>query len=307
MTEHKVSIKVWVKAARLRTLPLAFAVIILGSGLGYFHSGQFAVFRFLLALLTSFSYQVLSNYANDLGDGIKGTDKDKKGEQRAVASGAVSVSQMRKATNIFTMLALFSGGLLIYDAFQDSALLLLFVVLHLAAIWAARSYTLGSNPYAYWGGGDIFVFLFFGFVGVMGASALQTGSFYPLDALPAAVAGAMSASVLTLNNLRDAEGDALHGKRTLVVRFGGNWGRYYFKALLIVSIVISLVFSILASALSKEYYPIIAHLVFQFVLRIQFKKFSNAATPEDYDALLKPLALTTLLYCVLTTISIVVS
>ena len=304
MTKETVAFKHWVKAARLRTLPLAFAVIILGSGLGYFHQGQFSASLFVLALLTSFAYQVLSNYANDLGDGIKGTDENKKGEQRAVASGLISISQMRAATNAFTILALMSGGTLVYFAFFGTLYFYIFSVLNLAAIWAARSYTLGGNPYAYWGGGDLFVFIFFGFVGVMGSSALQTGSLNALDALPSLVAGAMSASVLTLNNLRDRDGDAQHGKRTLVVRFGEKWGRGYFKTLLIVSILVSLIFSILASVLSKEYYPIIAHLVFQFALRGQFKKFSQARIPEEYDALLKPLALMTLLYCVLTSISL---
>jgi 1,4-dihydroxy-2-naphthoate octaprenyltransferase len=192
----------------------------------------------------------------------------------------------------------------VYLAFFGTLFFYIFLVLNIAAVWAARSYTLGSNPYAYWGGGDFFVFVFFGFVGVMGSSALQTGSLNALDALPSIVAGAMSASVLTLNNLRDREGDAFHGKRTLVVRFGEKWGRGYFKTLLIISILVSLVFSIFASALSKEYYPIIAHLIFQFALRGQFKKFSRASLPEDYDALLKPLALITLLYCVLTCISL---
>jgi 1,4-dihydroxy-2-naphthoate octaprenyltransferase len=304
MTKETVSFKLWVKAARLRTLPLAFAVIILGSGLGYFNSGQFSASLFALALLTSFAYQVLSNYANDLGDGIKGTDENKKGEQRAVASGLISISQMRLATNAFTILALVSGATLVYLAFFGTLYFYIFSVLNIAAVWAARSYTLGSNPYAYWGGGDFFVFIFFGFVGVMGSSALQTGTITAIDALPSLVAGAMSASVLTLNNLRDKDGDARHGKHTLVVRFGEKWGRGYFKTLLIISILVSLVFSILASALSKEYYPIIAHLVFQFALRGQFKKFSQASLPEEYDALLKPLALMTLLYCVLTSISL---
>lgn len=304
MTRETIALGHWIKAARLRTLPLAFAVIILGSGLGYFHTGQFSTILFVLALLTSFAYQVLSNFANDLGDGIKGTDENKKGEQRAVASGLISVAQMRLATNVFTLFALILGGILVYLAFLGTPYFYFFSALNIAAVWAARSYTLGRNPYAYWGGGDFFVFIFFGFAGVMGSSALQTGTLNAIDLLPSIVAGAMSASVLTLNNLRDIQGDALHGKRTLVVRFGEKWGRGYFKSLLILSILVSLVFSILASALSKEYYPIIAHLIFQFALRGQFKKFSQASIPEEYDALLKPLALMTLLYCVLTSISL---
>ena len=298
-----VTLKNWIKAARLRTLPLAFAVIILGSGLGYLHTGSFSIELFGLALLTSFSYQVLSNYANDLGDGIKGTDDNKRGEQRAVASGLISISQMRLATNLFTLLSLIAGSTLVYMAFKGTLYFYFFMLLNVSAVWAARSYTLGSNPYAYWGGGDLFVILFFGLVGVMGSSALQTGTLHAVDVLPALVAGAMSASVLTCNNLRDREGDAQHGKQTLVVRYGEKWGRGYFKALLITSIVLSLVFSIMASIKMSGYYTIVAHMVFQFVLRGQFKKFTVSQTPEDYDALLKPLALTTLLYCITTSMS----
>ena len=297
-------IKHWIQAARLRTLPLAFAVIILGSGLAYLHSNTFTLHIFLLALLVSFTYQVLSNYANDLGDGIKGTDKNKKGEHRAVASGLISIVQMKRATGLFTILALVSGALLTYLSFWNSPLFWLFLLLNFCAVWAARSYTLGVSPYAYWGGGDLFVFLFFGFVGVMGSSALQTGSIMLLDALPSMVAGSLSASVLTLNNLRDREGDALHNKKTLVVRYGSDWGRSYFKALLIIAIIMSLCFALIASVISHNYFPIVAHLIFQFVLRGQFKKFSSSKSPEEYDSLLKPMALVTLMYCVLTSLSL---
>jgi 1,4-dihydroxy-2-naphthoate octaprenyltransferase len=301
---NRTPIKYWIQAARLRTLPLAFAVIILGSGLAYLHRSTFTLHVFLWALIVSFSYQVLSNYANDLGDGIKGTDKNKKGEQRAVASGLISVLHMKRATGLFTILALVSGALLTYLSFWNSPLFWLFQLLNIGAVWAARSYTLGSSPYAYWGGGDLFVFLFFGFVGVMGSSALQTGSIMLLDALPSVVAGSLSASVLTLNNLRDREGDELHNKKTLVVRYGSAWGRAYFKALLIVAIISSLSFALIATVQSNNYYPLVAHLIFQFVLRGQFKKFSTSKSSEEYDSLLKPMALVTLMYCVLTSLSL---
>ena len=140
---------------------------------------------------------------------------------------------MRLATNLFTLLSLIAGSTLVYMAFKSTLYFYFFMVLNVSAVWAARSHTLGSNPHAYWGGGDLFVILFFGLVGVMGSSALQTGTLHALDVLPALVAGAMSASVLTCNNLRDREGDAQHGKQTLVVRYGEKWGRGYFKALLI--------------------------------------------------------------------------
>ena len=299
-------LRIWFQAARMRTLPLAFAVIALGSGLACYHDkSSFKWSIFLLAVLTSFCYQILSNYANDLGDGIRGTDTDKQGEQRAVASGAISEKKMRNAVQLFTLLALTSGALLSYLAFENLILNVLFQSLNILAVWSARSYTLGKNPYAYWGGGDIFVFIFFGYVGVLGSVAIHTNSFYALDLLPASVAGAMSAAVLTLNNLRDIEGDKHHGKITLVVRYGYLWGRGYFKVLLISSMMLNLIFAITITIQSLSYYPLVAHILFQLLLRFLYRKFMTADSSKKLDALLKPTALVTLLYCVSTALSMV--
>ncbi len=299
------SIKPWISAARLRTLPLAFAVIALGAGLAHFHQpGSFDAVLFVLAVLTSFFYQVLSNYANDLGDGIRGTDDAKKGEQRAVASGAISVAAMKRAVLLCTVLALVFGAALIVLAFSALWVQIVFYVIHVTAIWAARSYTLGTNPYAYWGGGDVFVFLFFGYTGVIGSAALFTESFFLIDLVPATVAGALSAAVLTLNNLRDREGDQANGKRTLVVRFGNRWGRGYFKVLMGLAQLLALVFSLYAATMTKESYPVIAFLGFLFAQRFVLRKFSKADDPQKLDALLKPTALITLLYCIITALSL---
>ena len=299
-------LRIWFQAARMRTLPLAFAVIALGSGLACYHDkSSFKWSIFLLAVLTSFCYQILSNYANDLGDGIRGTDTDKQGEQRAVASGAISEKKMRNAVQLFTLLALTSGALLAYLAFENLILNVLFQSLNILAVWSARSYTLGKNPYAYWGGGDVFVFIFFGYVGVLGSVAIHTNSFYVLDLLPASVAGAMSAAVLTLNNLRDIEGDKRHGKITLVVRYGYLWGRGYFKVLLISSMMLNLIFAITITIQSLSYYPLVAHILFQLLLRFLYRKFMTADSSKKLDALLKPTALVTLLYCVSTALSMV--
>lgn len=306
----------WLSAARLRTLPLAFAVILLGTGLAAFESpDSFSPGVLALALFTAFAYQVLSNFANDLGDGRRGTDAQKKGEQRAVASGRISIPQMARATVLFTVLALVSGTVLSVVAFQGRwPYQLTFTLIGALATWAARSYTLGGNPYAYWGGGDLFVFVFFGLVGVVGSAALYTRP-QAYFLLPAAVAGAMSAAVLTLNNLRDEETDAAAGKRTLVVRYGTRWGRRYFKTLLGVSNVLNLLFvfavywkdsvegtaKLDAGALLG---PVGVHFGLILALRWMSKKFTSATTPEPLDALLKPMALITLAYCVATAISL---
>ena len=200
---------IWIQAARLRTLPLAFAVIALGTGLAYKINEYVHWGIFILAVFTAGAYQILSNYANDLGDGLRGTDDHRTGEKRAIASGLITADQMKRAVNLWTVLALFGGGGLSFLAFQERILLLvLFSLLNVAAVLAAKSYTMGPKPYAYWGGGDFFVFLFFGLVGVLGSASLY-GSLHWSFLFPALVAGAYSAAVLTLNNLRDIETDAV--------------------------------------------------------------------------------------------------
>ena len=300
-----VPLHIWIQAARLRSLPLAFAVIALGTGLAfkineYLHWGIFA-----LAVFTAGAYQILSNYANDLGDGLRGTDDHRTGEKRAIASGLITADQMKRAVNLWTVLALFGGGGLSFLAFQERIpLLVLFSLLNVAAVLAAKSYTMGPKPYAYWGGGDFFVFLFFGLVGVLGSANLY-GTLHWSFLFPALVAGAYSAAVLTLNNLRDVETDAIAGKRTLVVRFGYKWGRGYFKALLIIGNVLSLLFALYWAALDGNQYLLLFHIAFGVLLsRVVFIRFARARDSLALDALLKPMALMTLLYCIGTALSL---
>ena len=300
-----VPLHIWIQAARLRTLPLAFAVIALGTGLAfkineYLHWGIFA-----LAVFTAGAYQILSNYANDLGDGLRGTDDHRTGEKRAIASGLITADQMKRAVNLWTALALIGGGGLSFLAFQERiSLLVLFSLLNIAAVLAAKSYTMGPKPYAYWGGGDFFVFLFFGLVGVLGSANLY-GTLHWSFLFPALVAGAYSAAVLTLNNLRDVETDAIAGKRTLVVRFGYKWGRGYFKALLIIGNVLSLLFALYWAALDGNQYLLIFHIAYGVVLsRVVFIRFARARDSLALDALLKPMALMTLVYCLGTALAL---
>lgn len=297
-------LKHWISAARLRTLPLAFAVIALGTGLAYKVRDGVDWRIFALAVFTSFAYQVLSNYANDLGDGMRGTDDHRTGEKRAIASGLITIPAMKRAVRLWTVLALISGGTLVFLAFYGQVLFYVFFALNIAAVAAATSYTMGPKPYAYWGGGDFFVFLFFGLVGVLGSAALYAplhGSFV----LPALVAGAYSAAVLTLNNLRDVDTDAKAGKRTLVVRMGKKWGRGYFKALLMIGNVLSLAFALYWALLDGNQALLAFHIFFGLLLsRVVFKPFTKAIEPMALDQLLKPMAMMTLLFCVGTAVAL---
>ena len=212
----------WIKAARLRTLPLSMSGIIMGSFIARWKlleqgkTWDWTIFA--LALLVTLLYQVLSNYANDYGDGVKGTDKNRIGEaeQRAVASGKISASQMRNAVILFALLSLVTTFYLLYKAFFPNFIneFYTFIGLGVACILAAIGYTVGKKPYGYLGLGDIMVFIFFGLVSVCGSYFLFTKSFDWDILLPASAIGLLSAAVLNLNNMRDIENDEKSGKKT---------------------------------------------------------------------------------------------
>ena len=214
------SLKTWIQAARLRTLPLAVSTMVLGHSIAY-ASGSFRWSIAILSILTAICLQVLSNFANDYGDSIHGADhQDRQGPQRAVQSGAISLSQMKAAVNLFAILSLVIGLALVYVAFDDWLLRGGFAMLGVLAIWAAINYTAGSNPYGYSGKGDIAVFIFFGLVTVIGSYFLQTWAWTWDVLLPATACGALSAGVLNVNNIRDIDSDKMAGKRSIPVKIG---------------------------------------------------------------------------------------
>ncbi|MCB0515663.1 MAG: 1,4-dihydroxy-2-naphthoate polyprenyltransferase [Chitinophagales bacterium] len=228
------NVSAWISAMRLRTLPLALSGTLMGSGLAY-AQGQFSPSVAIWALLTTLLLQILSNFANDYGDAQKGVDNAQRiGPRRSVQSGAISAKQMYQAIVTTAVLCFVCGLALIYASFGSEKLLygLVFLLLGVAAIAAAIKYTMGKNPYGYAGWGDFFVFIFFGIVAVAGTFYLHTHSFQPDILLPATSIGAFSVAVLNLNNMRDREQDAQHGKNTLAVKLGATGAKYYHAFLL---------------------------------------------------------------------------
>ena len=216
------SLKSWLAASRLRTLPLALSSSIIGSSLAA-ADGRFRWSVFGLVALTTVLLQVLSNLANDYGDFVNGKDTAERiGPKRMVQSGEISPAMMLRGMIVIGLLCAVSGVWLIVLGTQglEVTSILLFALLGLAAIAAAIKYTVGKNPYGYSGLGDIFVFIFFGLVGVVGTYFLHTQSFQWKILLPAAAIGMLSAGVLNMNNMRDFEADRNAGKRTMVVSLG---------------------------------------------------------------------------------------
>jgi len=292
--------KNWIQAARLRTLPLSLSGIILGSAYAY-HQG-FYDYRILgLALLTTLGLQILSNYANDYGDGIKGTDANRIGEKRMVAAGVITANQMKKAVIITAIITLFLALALIYVAFgkENFALSLIFILLGIGSIGAAIKYTVGSNAYGYNGLGDLFVFIFFGLVSVVGSNFLYTHFSDWKLFLPASAIGLLSVAVLNLNNMRDIENDRAAGKRTLVVKMGLKNAKIYQNSLIVVSFILMIVFLKITKV---TLLPTI--MVFLFFLK-HLETVKKAKEYKDFDPELKKVALGTFALSLLIALSFI--
>ena len=291
------TIKQWISAFRLRTLFLAVATVILGSGLA-FHEGKFSLAVFFIALLLALSIQILANLANDLGDYLKGTDTTGKrqGPTRSLQGGAVSVREMKSAIIVFVVICLTSGIALVAGAYpyinRSNAVILL--VVGALCILAALFYTMGRNAYGYRGLGDLFAFFFFGPVPVIGTYFLHTYimDFKPL--LPAIGLGIISTMILNINNMRDLDNDRSSGKLTVAAKLGLPKSKMYHTFLTFASFFSFLSFNNIyePSPWYKYVYLLFFLLLFRILTHIQRKKGS------DLDPYLKPTSLSGFLIAV---------
>lgn len=305
--------KHWIEAARVRTLPLSVSGILVGSFFAM-SQGIFNWYIVILALSTTLGLQILSNFANDYGDGMKGTDNDDRvGPKRAIQSGVITPNAMRYAIFITAFLTLVSAMLLIYLSFKGKYLMysIIFFILGILAIASAIRYTVGKNPYGYRGYGDVFVFVFFGLVSTFGIYFMFSKKIDWLLFLPAAAIGFLSVGVLNLNNMRDEESDRKSNKNTIVVKNGGAWAKKYHFFLIISAMVLMLLFAVIFDFSFRDqspenfnfdiyffliaYFPIIAHL-----RRVAKNKEHKLLDPE-----LKKLALSTFLLSVLLALSLI--
>jgi 1,4-dihydroxy-2-naphthoate octaprenyltransferase len=287
--------KSWLKASRLRTLPLALSSILMGSFLAI-ETGNYQWTVIILAVVTTTLLQILSNFANDYGDSMKGTDNEKRlGPVRTVQGGEISPKQMRVAMVLFIVLTLISGIWLIYESFgTDFKNILFFLVLGVLAIISSIKYTVGNRSYGYAGFGDVFVFLFFGLIAVLGTYYLNTMSFSWQILLPATTLGFFSTSVLNLNNMRDVENDLNSGKNTLVVRLGYKRARVYQLMLIVSGFLATLLYVLLTLSSYWE-------LLFLITLPLFISNLVGVFKVKDYrklDPFLKKTALATLLFVV---------
>lgn len=293
--------KAWINAARLRTLPLSISGIIVGAALANFYGFEnWSIF--ILAVFTTISFQVTSNFANDYGDGVKGTDNDDRvGPKRALQSGILTRKELKTGIIVSVFISFLLTILLLFLAFGKEKLdtILLFLVLAVASIWAAIKYTVGNSAYGYKGLGDVFVFLFFGLLGVLGSLFLFTGYLTVLSVLPAITIGLLSTGVLNLNNLRDHISDQKANKNTLVVKMGFQNGKLYHYLLLAVSFICMFIFTLFTAKSWFNYSCLIPYIFIFF----HAKKVYSTVEPKTLDPELKKLALSTFFLAILFYIS----
>ena len=300
---HKTVIRAWISAFRPRTLFLAAAGVILGSGLAL-HVDRLDLTTALLTLTTALLLQLLSNLANDLGDYVKGTDRtgERVGPTRSVQSGVISVLKMKIGIGITALITMVFGLILLLRLFHTIGFLaiVIFFFVGFFSLVAALFYTLGSRPYGYIGLGDFFAFLFFGPIAVMGTYYLQAqlidlGSVYPSIGM-----GLLSTMILNVNNMRDIKNDAKSGKRTIAVRLGLANAKVYHTVLMLVMFSCFLIYSFLYANSPWYRFAYVAVYALQIVLLSQI--FNKEG--KDLDPYLRKTALSAFLIGVLFSVCI---
>jgi 1,4-dihydroxy-2-naphthoate octaprenyltransferase len=295
--------KHWIQAARLRTLPLSVSGIIVGS----FYAMSQSMFNWkiiIFALSTTLGLQILSNFANDYGDGIKGTDNDDRvGPKRAIQSGVITPAAMKRALVITSLLTLLSAILLIYVAFKGHNLgfSLFYLGLGILAIASAIKYTVGNSAYGYRGFGDLFVFIFFGLVSTLGIYFMFAKEMDWLLLLPATAIGFLSVAVLNLNNMRDEESDRKSNKNTIVVKIGASNAKVYHYFLIVSAMISILEFSYFKDFTFDQYLYMIAF----FPLLKHLKTVYTNKNLKELDPELKKVALSTFALSVLLSLSMI--
>ena len=289
-------VTVWLAAARLRTLPLSVAGIFVGNGIAWLE-GHFSQLLFILSVLTTIAFQVLSNFANDYGDGVKGTDNENRlGPQRVLQQGLLSRATLKKGIQITAGISMLLALLLIYFAFgsEEWKKALFFIALGIASILAAIKYTVGDSAYGYYALGDLFVFFFFGGVSVLGSYYLQTKVVSLFLILPATAIGLLSTAVLNLNNLRDMENDQRSNKWTVPLLLGFEKGRIYHVLLVTSAFVISSLYAFIKGQTLWAY----TFLLLFIPLGLHLLRVAKSKGGKQLDPELKIVALSTFFFAI---------
>jgi 1,4-dihydroxy-2-naphthoate octaprenyltransferase len=279
----------WIIGARVKTLPAAVAPVLIGTA----YATQISWLNAALAMTVSVFLQIAVNYSNDYSDGIKGTDTNRVGPIRLVASGLATAKSVKQAALISFLIAAIAGSILAIDISYW------LIVIGALSIWAAWGYTGGRKPYGYFGFGELSVFIFFGLVATVGSYYVQTQEINWQIFFLAIPVGTHSCAILAVNNLRDLPQDALAGKRTMAVKIGEKNTRRFFVLLL----VIAQIFAIGASAISQL--ALISALCLPLTYLISHQVLTGANGRELISVLTRTAKLQLLMAVLLTTALII--
>jgi 1,4-dihydroxy-2-naphthoate octaprenyltransferase len=217
------SARVWIAAARPKTLGASLAPILIGAALAYRH-GSFSLFATCITLAAALCIQVATNFCNDYCDYKKGADAHRVGPLRATQAGLIAPETMRRAACITFAIAIALGAILVARAGTP------ILIIGLLSVAFGALYTAGPHPLAYIGLGDLFVLVFFGPVAVAGTYYVNARAWEPDAVVLGFIPGLLAVGILVVNNLRDYDTDRIVGKRTLVVTFGERFGGYEYLA-----------------------------------------------------------------------------
>lgn len=296
----------WILTTRLQTLPLSLSGVLMGAFLSI-KTHCFSWNIFIFSLFTTILYQILSNFCNDLGDGVKGTDYQRIGPKRALQSKLLTKKELKIGILVTVILCLISTLFLLYVSFFPKHLgyFLIFIGLGIISILSSIFYTLGKNAYGYFGMGDFFVFIFFGWVGVTGSYFLYSKVWDLWIGLPASAIGFFSVAVLNLNNMRDIENDKKSGKYTLAVRMGLRYAKIYEVMLLNLPFFLVLIF-VLNTCIPHRYENFLFMILFFVFIPIR-RQILCINNPKDFDPYLKRVALLTFVFVLLFGIGILIN
>lgn len=290
------TLKASIKSMRLRTLPLSLSGVILGVTLAA-DKTDVSPWTAALIFLTTVCLQILSNLSNELGDTLSGTDSaDRQGPKYALGSGDMTIGDIKKLILMFIGLCVISGLAMIQvsfgSLFKTESICL--EVLGAAAIVGAMKYTLGKNPYGYRGLGDVFVFIFFGLVSVLGGYYVAARELPPLIMLlPASAIGCFSVGVLNVNNIRDMKTDAVN-RVTVAIKLGMKGARIYQTILVTLGWALILVFCAV-----YDFAP--GHYIFIITLPLYIKHLQGVWTRSEraLDPMLPMLVISTFFLSIL--------
>lgn len=275
----------WVEAARPRTLTAALSPVLVGTAA----AETFIAWRFVAALVVAISLQIAVNFANDLSDASRGIDTDARtGPRRAVAAGLIAPGAMKVAIGLALLVAGAAGTALALASGPE-----LFIVGAAAAL-AALLYSGGPRPYASYGLGELFVFVFFGLVATAGSAYVQDGSLTQIAYVAAIPVGMLATAILVVNNLRDLETDAAAGKRTLMVRIGAPRSRRLYQAL----VILAFVYAPIVAAVDASFLPLLALIAAPAAVR-PMSLTLHGTEPSQLVAALATTARLQLIYCAL--------